>query len=61
MKTVQHKISDSEIDDIKRLIAEASDDGNGVMPVIRDDNWSEWIGAAKAHLRSLIESAEGRR
>ena len=62
MQTVQHKISDTEIADIKRLIAEATVDESGVMmPVIRDDNWGEWIGAAKAHFIRLIRSVEGTR
>lgn len=55
---VTHMLYDTQLDDIKRLIAEASSDGDGVMPVIRDDTWPAWIGAAKAHLQQLVASAE---
>lgn len=58
MKTIKYEMSDWALEDIKRLIAEATQDSEGQMPVVRDNRWPYWIGAAVSHLRDVVEAAE---
>lgn len=46
------------INDMKRLIAEATKDGRGRMPVVENNSWPQWIGAACAHLARIVREAE---
>lgn len=55
---VSHKLSDWAISDIRRLVSQAQRDEAGEMPVIRDKTHYEWIGAAHAHLKMLLESID---
>lgn len=58
---IKHHLSNWALDDIKRLIAEATkpaDEAN--MPVVRDNSWPLWIGSARAHLLAIVESATTR-
>lgn len=52
-------LHDWAVQDIKRLIAEATaDPDGGGMVAVRDDTFPQWIGAARAHLAMILEKAE---
>lgn len=55
---LKHELSNWALEDIKRLVKEAERGEDGQMPVVRDRNHYVWIGAAHAHLKMLLESAE---
>jgi hypothetical protein len=58
---ISHDIPQWALEDIKRLVAEATIGDDGRMPVVRDATWPEWIGAARSHLQMVVESAEARK
>lgn len=58
MKTIKYEMSDWALEDIKRLIAEATQDSEGKMPVVSKGNWPHWIGSAVSHLRDVVEAAK---
>lgn len=52
------EVSDFLLQDVKRLVAESTRGEDGQIPVVRDDNWPQWIGAARSHLRWIMEQIE---
>lgn len=51
-------ISEWALQDMERLIVEATRGDDQVMPVVRERTWPLWIGEAKAHLQSILEQIE---
>lgn len=52
------ELSDWAVEDIKRLLVEATVKDGGRMPVVDNNTWPQWIGSARAHLGMILEKAE---
>jgi hypothetical protein len=56
MKKVTMEISDWQLKDMKRLVAQGTPGPDGKVPAT--ETWPQWIGAAVVHLETIVEMAE---